>query len=514
MTYYMGMRSIYLDSSVPEKIAKEKYSFPEFIMMENAAMALEAVVMNWNSENIKSVIILCGTGNNGGDGYALARRIYKKLPFIQIISFGEPKTSEAVIQKKMASSLGIKIWNYSDFQKKDISKETLVVDCIYGTGFHGELKSEVAEYIDFYNKQNCLRLACDIPSGIDIAGHVLSKNKNGEALAFFADKTVTMGALKLALFSDKAKDFVGAIKSAELGISDCVFEECHVSDCYLIEEKDVKLPVREKKSAHKGNFGHTSVIIGEKPGAGIIAGTAALKIGSGLVTLVEEKDESHQFLMNPELMISNNLPEKTSSILLGSGYGKDFTGINFNKVLDYIKSLQVPAVVFDADFFYYGKIYDVLTELNSKEKSNVILTPHPKELACLLKATMPDVKEIADYDEKAIIENRFEFACLFAKRFPNITLIAKGANTVICAEGNAYIYDAGSVALAKAGSGDVLAGLCAGLLAQGYSSKDAAITAVWLQGTASQRFAYNYECTPLTLIEKISENQANVSSKR
>lgn len=118
-------------------------------------------------------------------------------------------------------------------------------------------------------------------------------------------------------------------------------------------------------------------------------------------------------------------------------------------------------------------------------------------------------KELLTVMKKTIIENRFEFACLFAKRFPNITLISKGANTIICSEKEIYIYDNGSVALAKAGSGDVLAGLCTGLLSQGYSQKDAAIAAVWLQGKASQQFAFNYECTPLTLIEKLKLSNSN-----
>ena len=506
------MRSIYIDSSVPENETKKTYNFPEFIMMENAAVALENAVMSFNSDFDFNVIILCGSGNNGGDGYALARRIYGKVNDVVVYSFNEPKTTEAIIQKKMVQSLGVKIEDANFFEKQRIflkSNKTVIVDCIYGTGFHGQFNEQVSEYISFFNNQNCFRLACDIPSGIDKNGNIESKDNNGKILAFSAHKTVTMGALKVALFSDKAKDFVGIIETADLGVAGSVFESGNVPDCYLIEEKDVKLPVREKKSAHKGNFGHTAIVLGEKQGAGIIAGTAALRIGTGLVSLVETENSSQQFMMNPELMIAKSFPEKTNAILLGSGFGRDFSGNAFSKITEYIFSMQMPAVVFDADFFYCERIADIIKKLNGNKNSKVILTPHPKEFVQLLKITMPDEKRIADSDEKSIIENRFEFACLFAKRFPNITLISKGANTIICSEKEIYIYDNGSVALAKAGSGDVLAGLCTGLLSQGYSQKDAAIAAVWLQGKASQQFAFNYECTPLTLIEKLKLSNSN-----
>lgn len=497
------MKAVYLDSSIPEKKAKEKYRFPEFIMMENAAMALESALWEISEKQIDSAIILCGTGNNGGDGYALARRIYKKIPFVQVVSFGEPRTSEAALQKIMALSVGADVVDYEEFQKKDVSEKTVVVDCIYGTGFHGELKPGVAEIIDFYNGQNCFRLACDIPSGINRNGIICTKDENGNPVAFCGHKTVTMGALKTALYSDMAKDFTGSVEVCQLGISDTVFESCGIPDAQLIEECDIKLPVRQKKSSHKGNFGHAAVVLGEKQGAGIIAGTAALRIGTGLVSLVETENSSQQFMMNPELMIAKSFPEKTTAVLFGSGFGRNFSGKDFRKAMDYIFSMKNPAAVLDADFFYCNEIAAILKKLNSSETAKVILTPHPKELVQLLKITMSDEKKITDSDEKIIIENRFEFACLFAKRFPNITLISKGANTIICSEGKVFICDAGSVALAKAGSGDVLAGMCAGLLAQGYSAKDAAITAVYAHGKAGAGFANNWECTPLQLIEKL-----------
>ena len=219
------MRSIYIDSSVPENETKKTYNFPEFIMMENAAVALENAVMSFNSDFDFNVIILCGSGNNGGDGYALARRIYGKVNDVVVYSFNEPKTTEAIIQKKMVQSLGVKIEDANFFEEQRISlksNKTVIVDCIYGTGFHGQFNEQVSEYISFFNNQNCFRLACDIPSGIDKNGNIESKDINGKILAFSAHKTVTMGALKVALFSDKAKDFVGIIETGDLGVAGSV----------------------------------------------------------------------------------------------------------------------------------------------------------------------------------------------------------------------------------------------------------------------------------------------------
>ena len=125
------MRSIYIDSSVPENETKKIYNFPEFIMMENAAVALENAVMSFNSDFDFNVIILCGSGNNGGDGYALARRIYGKVNDVVVYSFNEPKTTEAIIQKKMVQSLGVKIEDANFFEEQRISlksNKTVIVD--------------------------------------------------------------------------------------------------------------------------------------------------------------------------------------------------------------------------------------------------------------------------------------------------------------------------------------------------------------------------------------------------
>lgn len=517
------MKSVYIDSSVPEKTAKSKFGFPEFIMMENAAAALEKEVRSVFgtlnlSEDSKSVLILSGTGNNGGDGYALARRLCGSLP-VTVYSAGEPKTREAAMQKSMADSCGVKITDSVDealFELKKING--VIIDCLYGTGFHGTLNETAEKIIEAANDCNAYRIACDIPSGIDRNGIVACVG-NGKKLAFCAGTTVTMGALKTALFSDVAKDFCGKIVVAELGLSSEKFCSCADPDAFLLEKDDIKLPFRTKKSAHKGDFGHAVFVMGEKAGAAVIAGTAALSFGAGLVTELDSGLCGTNFMMNPELMISDFMPERASAVLLGSGLGRSEKSFAVaERVFEKVCKMKNISLVLDADFFYYEKIKDVLERLNSIPGSRVILTPHPKELHELLRRSSvidpvdsksakhitgrPRDSEITVSD---VCTHRFEYARQFAQKFPNLVLVSKGADSYICAGKNCFICDRGTSALAKAGSGDVLAGLCTALLAQGYSALEAAKTAVFAHAEAVHGLERNYECTPLKLVGRLGQ---------
>lgn len=501
-----ALKSVYINSGIVEKEAKSRFCFPENIMMENAAAALEKEVLDSSPE---TVLVLCGAGNNGGDGYALSRRIFGKVKNVLVVSFGEPKTKEAILQRKTSHSVGVKIFNaaewFADFGKMlEFSASDVIVDCIFGTGFHGELPENVNAALDWCNGQDVIRIACDVPSGMKFAAH----------------KTVTMGALKKILYEDSAKDFVGEIIVADLGISSSVFDSCAKPDAYIIEENDVKFPVRTKKSVHKGDFGHVCIVLGEKLGAGIIAGTAALRFGAGFVSVLKNEFAVQNFFMSPELMVSETFPEKTTAVLLGSGLGRSENAENLiQKTVDFVYGMKNLAVVLDADFFYTRNLNSILENLNSLPGARVILTPHPKELCELVNVLNLKLEKRNISDEgqsqteensgqkkillSEVVKNRFEFAAEFSKKFPNLTLIAKGANTYIFSEKTAFICDKGTNSLAKAGSGDVLAGLCVSLLAQGYSAKNAALTSVYAHAVASSKFEYNFECTPLNLIEKI-----------
>lgn len=603
------MKPVYIRSEIAEKIAKSRFMLPEFVMMENAASKLEDIVLQVlkkklnesaadagifhslngdESENTDcndffdkdcaanlfgpfKVLVLCGSGNNGGDGYALARRLYGKVGFVAVLPFGNPKTHEADGQMNMCQAIGVQQLNSAAINSLEWS---VIVDCIYGSGFHGELPLDVARAILWCNEQNAIKIACDIPSGISnngIVGSVELSSFNAgisrkKQVTFCADITVTMGAGKIALFSDGAKDFVGKIVVADLGINSSVFESCAKPDAFLLDEGDMKLPVRQKKSVHKGNFGHSAVVLGEKPGAGIIAGTAALGFGSGLVTVVDSKIADHNFMMSPELMLGEDFPSGTTAVLIGSGLGRenqlekqqevrkenrqesridyidsDFIGTAndvclksdaagvehccgrieqiISKTLDFVENMENPAVVLDADFFYSNDIKAVFEWLNCLKNARVILTPHPKEFArilwqtdCFFDEADGQLKKLAASKNKreveriffnSVVDHRFEYGKIFAEKFHNLILVCKGANTFVFRGEESYIFDGGSASLAKAGSGDVLAGMCLSLLAQGYDGIEAAKTAVIAHGKAGSFFKWNFSCTPLDLIQNI-----------
>ncbi len=506
------MISVYQNPSELEKAAKEKYSVPQFLMMENAAKAMADFIIEENKkihkpENSPSkIVIVCGKGNNGGDGYALARLLQNKLE-VYVLYVEKAAADEALIQYEMCLRLGIKLLsseNKADFKifEEACNSADFIADCIYGTGFRGKLKPDVARIIDILNQAKGLKIACDIPSG----------------LAFNADFTITMGSHKLALFSDKAKAVCGKIIITEIGFSQKAFEAAgSTPDAFLIEEYDMNLPVRKNKAAHKGSYGHTAVLCGDKAGAAILAASAAMNFGSGLTSLIKtENTNIGQFKISPSLMISETIPAKTSCISIGSGFTQ-FPESAASMISDWFKSYKLPTLVLDAGILTSSAFPAFLKELNSFENARIVLTPHLSELCCLLKNVFSTVQIInspcpqfssKDFTLSALAENpqiRIAAGKLLNTLFPKTVVIMKSANTFIAADGEIFIITDGAQSLAKGGSGDILAGLTAALLAQGYSAKDAAITAAEYHAKLSQQLGKEaYNLTPEKLLELIN----------
>lgn len=461
-------------------------------MIENAAAALETEVRMHSGTDGEPVLILCGGGNNGADGYALARRIAGEIP-VSVYCAAEPLALNCINQYTAAVAAGVSIITGGSFPDR-ISSYKIVVDCMYGTGFHGTLAEAAAGMFERINNIPCFRIACDIPSGINRAGAVETMYR-GQPLAFKADITVTMGARKTALYSDAAKDFCGVIHCAPVGVSSVLFENA-VPDAYLLAPSDMKLPVRTRKSVHKGNFGHAAVVAGEKGGAAVIAGIAALNFGAGLVTLVDLIPQRKAvFKMQPELMYGTVLPAGTTAVLLGSGLGRtDYSAVR--TVDRWLASYKTGGLVMDADMFYFPGIMQMLDSAAEKyPEARIVLTPHPKEFQSLMH-----ICGLGDYTVQQLAAGRLEFVKKFTERFPHAVLVLKGANTVISGMTGIFISTEGRPCLAKAGSGDVLAGFICALLAQGYSAGDAAVTGVLAHGCASQHAESSYSLTPLKLI--------------
>ncbi|TPH29062.1 NAD(P)H-hydrate dehydratase [Helicobacter pylori] len=461
------MLSVYEKVNALDKRALEKFNLSEDILMENAAMALEGAVLQNASLGAK-VIILCGSGDNGGDGYALARRLVGRFKTL-VFEMKPAKSPMCQLQKERAKKVGVVIKTWEE-KNEDLECDVLI-DCVVGSNFKGELEP----FLNFesLSQKARFKIACDIPSGIDSKGRV-------DKRAFKVHMTISMGAIKSCLLSDRAKDYIGELKVGHLGVFNQIYEI--PTDTFLLEKSDLKLPLRDKKNAHKGDYGHAHILLGKRSGAGLLSALSALNFGSGVVSVQALECEITSSNKPLELVFCENFPNPLSAFALGmglEGFPKDFN-----------KWLELAPCVLDAGVFYHKEVLQAL-------EKEVVLTPHPKEFLSLLKLVGINISMLE------LLDNKLEIARDFSQKYPKVVLLLKGANTLIAHQGRVFINILGSVALAKAGSGDVLAGLILSLLSQNYTPLDAAINASLAHAIASLEFKNNYALTPLDLIEKI-----------
>lgn len=458
------MQKLFDEVNSLDKRCYEKFFLSEDLLMEHAASSMALYICE-NYSHLKSILIVCGSGNNGADGIALARLLYTKFE-INLYFETEVKSTMAKLQLQRVQSLGVNI-------VEELTLCDITVDCLFGTGLNKPMSQNYINLINTINSYDSIKIACDIPSGINTLGQI-------ESIAFEADVTITMGALKTSLFTDIAKDYVGEIIVSDLGIQRNLYEI--ESNKYLLEQSDMNLPFRNKKNSHKGSFGHLNVVAGCKKGAGIIAAKAAFGFGAGLVSVV-----CHENLDLPyHIMQTHFISENCTAIAIGMGLGKYETQ-EIRKIL----SKDVPKII-DADLFYDELICEVLDQ-------EIVLTPHPKEFCSLLKLC-----NIANIDINELQNNRFLYVEKFSKKYPKVVLLLKGANVIISQNEKIFVNSFGTATLSKGGSGDVLSGLIGSLLAQGYKSLDAAITASLAHTLVARDYnKNNYSLIPSDLIEGV-----------
>lgn len=465
------MQKIFDETNSLDKRCYEKFLLTPDILMEHAASSMASYIEDIfedSFEKICKILIVCGSGNNGADGIALARLLHKKFD-VNLYLANEPKSDMAKLQLQRVKTLDIKIVN-------KVFEADIIVDCLFGTGLTRQLEEKTITLLDRLNSYNSFKIACDIPSGINSLGQVVSS-------AFKTNITITMGSLKTALFSDVLKDYVGEIIVANLGVQKEIYET--KTDKYLLEESDLNLPFRENKNSNKGTFGHLNVVIGEKKGAGIITSKAAFVFGCGLVSMVTKKDINIPI----HIMQTQELSKNCSAIAIGMGLG----GYKAEEIKE-ILNKNIPKII-DADLFYDDLICEVL------EDNKTVLTPHPKEFVSLLKLT-----NIANIDIEELQKNRFFYVEKFCKKYPKVVLLLKGANVIIAQDKEIYVNSFGNAVLSKGGSGDVLSGLIGSLLAQGYTPLNAAINSSLAHTLAAKNYKKNnYSLTPQDLIEGVKK---------
>lgn len=458
------MRKLFENVGNLDKRLVSKFDLSEDLMMEHAANSLNLWIRK-NLKKDKKVQILCGPGNNGADGIATARMLYKDYK-ISILLPLQAKSNMAKIQLKRAKKLGIKI-------DTKLNNASLFVDALFGSGLDRELSEDIVKLIKKVNAKVGLKLSCDVPTGI-------MQNGNVSHIAFKADTTITMGSLKTSLFGDEAKEYVGVIKVCDLGVSRKVYEG--KTYAFLLQKSDLKLPIRLHKNTNKGSFGHLAIVAGEKQGASKLTAKAAFSFGVGLVSMIGEGLNLPDFLMQ-----SKNLPTNSTAIACGMGLGK-----LTNNIKELLVKTPLPLLL-DADILVCEDLKQII-----ENKKNIILTPHLKEFSLMSK-----ILGFGDFTISQIQANKFKIAREFSLKFPQI-LVLKGSNTIIANNGKYYVSSYGEPSLSKGGSGDILSGLIASLLAQKYSLIDSAISGVLAHGLSSKKFnKQNYSLTPHDIIKGV-----------
>lgn len=469
--------------------AIKKYKMPGLTLMENAARALAEKALEMPAQNPPgTVCIVCGPGNNGGDGLAAARLLKEQGCEVQVFLLGsalklkgDARTNAQKLKAAKIKVNEIKGGAGLTALKAGLRISDLIIDAIFGTGFKGTANKIAGQAIETINSAGKTVLSADIPSGVN--------GETGQALgpAVKAQATVTMGLMKTGLLFYPGKELAGEITIADIGFPPKAIDEQKVN-INTIDAENVRqwLP-RRAPDAHKGSCGTVLALAGSAgmTGAARLASLSALRSGAGLVYL--GIPESLSDVMESKLteVITKPLPEtrtrtlslhaldrikaltaKADSVLIGPGLSTHPETLELAQAV--VKSLKVPAVL-DAD---------ALTALSGaiqllKTRAPLVLTPHYGEMARLTGRTIAEIKE-----------NPIQAAGEFAARF-NQTVVLKGAPTVIAsASGNIWINTTGNSGMATAGSGDVLAGLIAGLLAQGLSPEKASVLGVYLHGLA------------------------------
>ncbi len=459
------------------------------------------------------VVILSGKGNNGGDGYAAACEIINEysVTVFDIFSEGQ-KTAEGKYFYSLFESLG------GDIRKFDSSKETLdfiksssvIVDAIFGTGFEGEVPEQLRPLaIAIRESVSSQKIAVDVPLGVNADNGCVSD------FVINVDATVELSLIKPGILSYPARSYVGEIVYDDLGIPlDKIYEKFPMNyNAFSREDLYCALPERGMNT-HKGSFGKLLMIVGSEKyrGAAHLSAEAALRGGVGLVTYAGIKSLCSELsckypeiiykeippmddLKNEDVEHLERLSLAHSATLIGSG-SSNTKGL-FNLVLALLKCDTGAPLILDADAI------NALAENPEEGRAAlmtaarpIVLTPHPLEFARLCGLSVPFVQQ-----------NRLSVAKSFSDE-NKVTLILKGAGTVIACDGEVYINTSGSSALAKAGSGDVLAGLLSALAAQpAFSLVEAAYVSVSLHSVAGDRLAKafsSYGVTPSDLPKEIA----------
>lgn len=460
-----------------DKYTIESLGVPSLELMERAGKAL-CETAEKIAPNCK-ILCVCGGGNNGGDGFVCARLLREKNRDVSVVFFAEKTSVDCAENKEKYLAAGGEI--LSDIQAEN--KLSLIVDCLLGTGFHGELTGQMKEIAD---KINALQtsgvkvLSADIPSGLN--------GENGIAAegAVRATHTLCIGEKKTGVCMGDGLDFAGEVLRADIGIALPQEEKTYAR---LLDKEEIQRLIKpRKRNSHKGTYGKAAIVAGSEryTGAAALALSACLRAGAGYTTLfTPEKLLSAFWLKYPEALLES----------LNEGGRVAFNEQNFEKLLDYnavaygmgmgvsedvakgacwLLKHYGGRLILDADGLNSLAKYGKVDEAFAQKKCDVLITPHIKEFSRLTGESV-----------QAILEKGAFAPVAFAKRH-GVCVLLKNAATSLTDGQRVCVNVVGTSGQAKGGSGDVLSGVIAGLCASGLSAFDGGKAGAYITGTAAQ----------------------------
>ncbi len=446
----------------------------------------------------EKVVVVCGKGKNGGDGFVAAEYLNSKGYDVKVLlACGQPVAEDAVTMfGKMSGITVIDRLTQSQEAETAISNADVIIDAVFGFGFKGEPDSNTAQLFASVNASKAKKVAIDLPSGAECdTGKV-----NGECIR--ADLTLAISCRKPAHELKPSASYCGKVKTVNIGLDTSVVQE----EFFVLPKKHKPVLSSRNPLSHKGDYGRLLSICGSKkyPGAAYFAASSAVRIGTGLVTcafpdsaypaVASKLNEpimmplpccEDGFLARGALDALIPAAERSDCVLFGCGIGQTLGTASVAEEI--FKQTKCPLVI-DAD-----GINLISANINMLEtvKGRAIITPHPGEMARLLKLNTDQVES-----------NRILLAKAVAKQF-GITVVLKGANTVVSDGEQVYVNRTGNAGMARGGCGDLLAGIIAGLVAQGYSLMQAAVMGVYIHGAVGDLAAAKLSQTGMTPTDMI-----------
>lgn len=463
-------------------------------LMERAAEACADWLVK-HSKNNSTFFVLCGNGNNGGDGFSIARILYQKGLDVEVfVDKSHLKFSEdAQINYNSVKEIsGIDIHDFEEINEINFPTNSVIVDAVFGSGLNRRIDGAAKDLINYLNTLPFRKIAIDIPSGL-FADDIFIE----DATVFKADETLSFQFWKQSFLHPETGKFTGKINILDIGLSGKYIHETETNQFVICDKLIQKIYKPRNDFSHKGTYGKTCIVAGSfgKIGAAVLSTKAAMRTGSGLTYILAPKcgyevlqstcPES-MYLYGGEDFVSNFEIEKDSVCGIGPGLGTDPE--TEEGLLNFLQNYSKPLVL-DADAL---NIISKHSENLNLIPKNSIITPHPKEFERLFGKTENSFKRLN------LAKNKAEELGIF--------IVLKDHHTqVVTPEALVYYNITGNSGMAKGGSGDVLTGIVTSLLSQDYSSEEAAVFGVWLHGKAGDFAAEKFSKEAMLPSDLISE---------